>query len=162
MEIDEKSFKEAQIKDGLKELISDVHETAKEHGWWDKPQNFSTIVSLVHSELSEALEFERNKDTLKEKRIDHLYHFTGSVVNEEALEDFEGTDIIVSTTPVMSNMKSDICRKPDGVLPELADAVIRIFDYVGHLDMSKEFIEIILEKHNFNKTRPHRHGGKKF
>lgn len=162
MEINEKSFKEAQIKEGLKEIIIDVHQTAKEHGWWNKPQNFSTIVSLIHSELSEALEFERNKDKLKEKRIDHLYHFTGSVVNEEALEDFEGTDIVVNPTPIMSNIKSDICNKPDGVLPELADVVIRVFDYIGSLDMVEEFTDMLLEKHEFNKTRSYKHGGKTF
>ena len=41
---------------------------------------------------------------------------------------------------------------------ELADAVIRIFDLVGLLKI--QIGSYILAKHNFNKTRPHRHGGK--
>jgi len=48
--------------------------------------------------------------------------------------------------------------KPEGIPIELADVVIRVFDFCG-----KEGIDIesaILEKHNFNKTRPTRHGGK--
>ena len=51
--------------------------------------------------------------------------------------------------------------KPEGVLVELADAVIRIFDYVGSLDKAKEFVSMIIEKHEYNKSRPYKHGGKK-
>ena len=49
--------------------------------------------------------------------------------------------------------------KPEGVPSELADCIIRILDYCG-----KEGIDIetvIRNKHEFNKTRPFRHGGKK-
>jgi NTP pyrophosphatase (non-canonical NTP hydrolase) len=42
---------------------------------------------------------------------------------------------------------------------EIADVVIRILDMCGELkiDLQQE----ILKKHNFNKTRPYRHGNKK-
>jgi hypothetical protein len=152
MEINEKTFKDAQIKAGLKELIEDIHQTAKEHGWWDKPQNFSTIVSLIHSELSEALEFERNKSNLERLKIDPLYHYTGQVYSQDVADDYGDINTAISPTTIMSNMQTDVCKKPDGILPELADAVIRIFDYIGHLDMSEEFIQVILEKHDFKKN----------
>ena len=48
---------------------------------------------------------------------------------------------------------------PHGIGIELADCIIRIFDYCG-----KEKIDIfkmIRIKHAYNKTRPYRHGGKK-
>lgn len=44
------------------------------------------------------------------------------------------------------------------IVTELADAVIRIFDISGALDLP--IIEAIAQKHQFNATRPHRHGGK--
>lgn len=48
--------------------------------------------------------------------------------------------------------------KPEGELIELADAVIRIMDYAAskRWDLGKA----IQLKHEYNKTRPHRHGGK--
>lgn len=48
--------------------------------------------------------------------------------------------------------------KPEEVLVEMADCIIRILDYAAHTgyDMG----EIIAQKHEYNKTRPYRHGGK--
>lgn len=48
--------------------------------------------------------------------------------------------------------------KPEGIAVELIDAVIRIFDFLYHqgIDIDK----ILVEKHEFNKTRPYKHGGK--
>lgn len=51
--------------------------------------------------------------------------------------------------------------KPEGQLAELADCVIRILDYVEYLDESWQFIDALTAKVAYNKTRPHRHGGKK-
>jgi NTP pyrophosphatase (non-canonical NTP hydrolase) len=42
---------------------------------------------------------------------------------------------------------------------ELADAVIRIWDMCDFLEI--DIAEEVNKKHEFNKTRPYRHGGKK-
>jgi len=42
---------------------------------------------------------------------------------------------------------------------ELADAVIRIWDMCEHLKI--DIVEEVNKKHEFNKTRPYRHGNKK-
>jgi NTP pyrophosphatase (non-canonical NTP hydrolase) len=34
----------------------EVHNIAEEHGWWDEPREQGTLIALMHSELSEALE----------------------------------------------------------------------------------------------------------
>lgn len=49
--------------------------------------------------------------------------------------------------------------KPEGLATELADIVIRVFDLAGGCGI--ELWKVILEKHLYNKTRPHRHGGKR-
>jgi NTP pyrophosphatase (non-canonical NTP hydrolase) len=49
--------------------------------------------------------------------------------------------------------------KPEGIPAELADAVIRIADLVGALDIDLE--QAIVEKMAYNQTRPFRHGGKR-
>lgn len=48
--------------------------------------------------------------------------------------------------------------KPEGFMVELADAVIRIADLVFLLDAQEEFIEALHAKHEYNKTRPFKHG----
>lgn len=49
--------------------------------------------------------------------------------------------------------------KPEGIVIELADVVIRIMDFLESEGLSLE--ALIAEKHEYNKTRPYRHGGKK-
>lgn len=46
----------------------------------------------------------------------------------------------------------------DALTVELADCVIRIFDYCGgnHLPL----VEALIAKHEFNKSRPYKHGKK--
>lgn len=48
--------------------------------------------------------------------------------------------------------------KPEGIGIELADCVIRIFDFCGKYDIDLE--ELIEIKMKYNETRPKRHGGK--
>lgn len=49
--------------------------------------------------------------------------------------------------------------KPKGIPTELADVIIRVLDYCAYAGID---IENVLEvKHEYNKSRPYRHGGKK-
>lgn len=45
--------------------------------------------------------------------------------------------------------------KPEGIGPELADAILRILDIAEFLDLDME--RIIEEKHAYNLTRPYKH-----
>jgi NTP pyrophosphatase (non-canonical NTP hydrolase) len=102
-----------------------VHKTAVDHGWWEtgKGDTFGEKLSLMHSELSEALE---------------AYRETGSV------------------TKIWEN--PDKPGKLEGVPVELADCIIRIFDFMGHHGVDME--AVLLAKHRYNESRPYRHGGK--
>lgn len=50
-------------------------------------------------------------------------------------------------------------NKPEGIAVEMIDCIIRILDWCGknYVDVD----EIMSQKHEYNKTRPYRHGGKK-
>ena len=49
--------------------------------------------------------------------------------------------------------------KPEGIPIELADAIIRVLDYCGYAGIDID--AAITQKHEYNKCRPYRHGGKK-
>lgn len=136
-----------KTKMGLEKFITEVYENAKKHGWHQEKREVGTTIALMHSELSEALEFARNEIQLNKKGINALFHYSGT--------DERGKE-------VLSNEITLFTKKPDGYLVELADVVIRIFDEVGSKGLATEFIEKLLEKHEYNKTREFKHGNKRF
>lgn len=71
----------------------------------------------------------------------------------EALEDYR------ANKPINKNHYDPTTNKPEGIPSELADVVIRIMDLCEHYNIDLE--AAIVEKHEFNKTRPYRHGNKK-
>lgn len=101
-------------------LAFEAHKNAVEHGWWEEERSVGEIIALMHSELSEALEYARKNPNAPS---DHIPDFTG-------------------------------------IEEELADVIIRIFDYAGKEDL--RLGEAIFEKMKYNKTRPYKHGNKKF
>lgn len=80
-----------------------------------------------------------------------------TLVHSELSETFEEYRNNRGMTEVYFNENKP--DKPEGIPVELADAIIRIFDICGHYGIDIE--RVIEQKHNYNKTRPHRHGGKK-
>jgi len=49
--------------------------------------------------------------------------------------------------------------EPEGVAVELIDCIIRILDYCGYKNIDVD--KVMQIKHEFNKSRPYRHGDKK-
>ena len=56
--------------------------------------------------------------------------------------------------------QSEVVPEVDPVTEELADVVIRILDFAGRKELP--LAEAIVSKIEYNRTRPHKHGGKKF
>jgi NTP pyrophosphatase (non-canonical NTP hydrolase) len=113
----------------MKELFKAIHQNAVDHGWWDE-------------------ERERDEGITAESILVRIAHCHGEL--SEALEE-------VRTGEECYDMYF-AGRKPEGLVVELADAVIRIIDLCEALGLDLE--EAILKKHEFNKTRPYKHGKK--
>lgn len=122
-----------------------VHENAVAHGWWEEERGLPEVLMLCVSELAEALEEFRSGRPM-------LYYFNEG---ENAPMEKVGPDGKINAAPDTEHSP----KKPEGVAVELADCVIRILDYCGHAGIDIE--EAIRIKHEYNKTRPYRHGGKK-
>ena len=98
-------------------------------------------IGLVVTEASEALE-----EVRKGLSADETYYSA----------DVDGKTLLF-TEPVM--LKGGVRAKPEGVPSELADVVIRCFDFAYEEGFS--LADIICEKLDYNATRGNMHGGKK-
>jgi len=112
----------------LKAFATSVHKTAEEHGWWEDNRSGAECIALMHSELSEALEAQRKKDTL-------------TFTNGET----------TASRPADKHLP----HLPNEAV-ELADCIIRILDYAEHADLP--IVTALVEKAEFNKGREYKHG----
>ena len=93
----------------ITEWAKEIHENAVAHGWWETERSTGEVIALIHSELSEALEEARDNRP--------MMYVLGP----------NGEEIC---TPCYFNG-----RKPEGVAVELADAVIRVLDFAGFMNV---------------------------
>lgn len=93
-----------------------VHQNAVEHGWWDEARSFGEIISLCHSELSEALEEFRNGMPMA---------YCENPACEIKPED-KGPRVCGRVCGFRCGT-----AKPEGIAVELADCIIRVLDYMG-------------------------------
>lgn len=130
----------------LNELANEIHQNAVEHGWWEEDRGFAEVVALCHAELSEALEEYRDGHPMEWYRCPKMPE-QGAQGCHLCPYEQEGCDV-----------RSEQ-MKPEGIAVELIDCIIRILDYLGkeQVDVDK----LLRIKHEYNKTRPYRHGGKK-
>ncbi len=136
---------------GLTVTAKAIHENAKAKGWWENSnRNFGEALALIHSEVSEALEAWRDGDDMTDIHMQYPESIELQNVDGETLAIFPNEVDTEASRPA---------PKPVGVASELADVVIRIFDLA--IGFNIPIVDAILEKHNYNQTRPFRHGNKK-
>ena len=119
----------------MREWAKEIHENAVAHGWWEEDRTISEICALIHSELSEALE---------EARAARPMMYVMDEYNGEYLQ----------------NPKYFGAKKPEGIAVELADAVIRMLDWMAYcgqeyrLDIAEEQGERIAAGYARSETEP--------
>lgn len=122
----------------IAEWASAAHQNSREHGWWPQLDNRGAP-SLTTDEVLAKIA---------------LMHSELS----EALEEVrEGRFALTYLDRNLS--QTTVGKKPEGAVVEFADVCIRIFDLCRALDLDLE--GAIRAKHEYNKGRPFRHGGKR-
>lgn len=128
----------------INKLAREIHENAKSKGFFDSEKNIGEMLCLIHSEVSEALEADRNDkfceatpimlSGLAEKNYGNTYHDD---------DDFQ------------NGFKRYV---KDTFEDELADVVIRVFDLAAFRGIDLE--SHIKAKMRYNSMREHKHGKK--
>lgn len=111
------------------------HDDEPAEGTVERDWRNSQLLALMHSEISEALE-----ELRKGVPVSHTYYSA----------ELDAYAPYALKSPA----------KPEGVPSELADVVIRVFDFCGLNGIDLE--TIIEEKLAYNASRAHKHGGKAF
>ncbi len=138
----------------LNQMAAEVHNNAIEHGWWDEEKTFPEIIALIHSEVSEALEEYRKVCSETE-----IYYTGNKCAESGGLCVSDAPDVMCEYPYDPRLCDSYVIGKPEGIPIELADVIIRILDYCAFAGIDIE--EAIQIKHEYNKTRPYKHGGKR-
>ena len=122
----------------LNELRDEIFANAEKHGF-HKNKNFGESLMLVVSELSEALEADRNgkwrRTDCTGVGCDKCPGCNGPLPPKDFERLFKGT-----------------------VEEEIADAIIRLFDIAGVWEINLDWW--IKSKMAYNETRPYKHGKK--
>lgn len=134
--------------EALKIFRRRVHQHAVEKGFWENTNypehapsanDIAMKLALIHSEVSEALEAVRDG-------------------NIGMCCQCHGTDKIVLWHHECPDCDDAGRSKPEGMVAELADAIIRIMDLCEALGLPLE--EALILKAEYNECRSHMHGGK--
>ena len=135
----------------------EIHRNAVEHGWWEGPRHFLEMDALGISELSEAFEEYRNqKEGWEDRFYTELADFYIRGMDEHEAEK-EG---LIFNDAVENDLKIQhkIALLQASVSEHSTyETIPLLFNYFN----KEKIIEAVIKKHEYNKTRPYRHGNKK-
>lgn len=177
------------------EFAKEVHVNSCDHGWWDDDRSVGEIIALCHSEVSEALEEYRAGRINVWFKCDGGLESLGIAVEladciircfdwfgrmgidaEEIMSDAKGGERWMSDVPIYvvdsfgdftAHLHMDLslaykchCNASGTYATALRMAVCcnEIFDWAQREGVDMD--AILKLKHEYNKTRPYKHGGK--
>lgn len=170
----------------LNELAKEIHALAVEKGWWDTERSRGEVYALIHSEISEAVE-EARKDRpsiyYSEQHTWHVIDDQNKIWSNKKPEGelIELADAVIRCLDwigktekfFLKNHRHPVgyfygmnpleayCRLHDTISEgDIHGTIILSFTYAKHRGW--DLMEAIRIKHEYNKTRPHRHGWKKY
>lgn len=125
----------------MNKLAKTIHENAVKHGFYDEKREIGTLLMLCVSELSEALEADRQ----------------GKYANLREFEEWQGRFIPPSEKEINDKFKVDFeYFIKDSFQDEIADTIIRLLDLCGYLNIDID--EHIRLKMKYNEMRENKHG----
>ena len=132
--------------DAMENLQRNLHQSSKDHGFWEGPENnnIPTKLMLIVSEVAEAMEEHRDYGLGSELFHEVRYSGDGEITQFEQKRDSSGKPLL----------------KPEGFAIEMADVVIRVMDLCERLGIN--LADAILIKADYNKHRPMKHGEKAY
>ncbi|NJR71307.1 MAG: hypothetical protein HC771_23815 [Synechococcales cyanobacterium CRU_2_2] len=155
----------------ITQLSQEIHQLAQEKGWWDEPRKGGGDIAAMHGYLSHILEMRRAGVLVKVSQEDMRNLL--SIATSWSSVDGDKAHIATLLALIHSEVSEAFQEAKDGIdapsekIPEfsrfeleLADIVIRAFDLAAAMEIDIGLA--IAAKHEFNKTRSHKHGGKKF
>lgn len=124
----------------ISSLQKEAWQISEDHGFHNASQSFGDKLMLIVSEASEALEaFREGADP------EETYYSGTRISTGIYLEEVPASEKGTLETP-----------KPCGIPSEIADILIRCFDFAECYGFDLE--SIVVEKMAFNRTRPFMHG----
>lgn len=136
----------------IKNLVHEAYTNAKEKGFHDDDESVTPAhrLMLIAGEVNEAFEEIRDGRDLLETHYTYTAVKNGvkfKGLSREQYEALTDTNVAHEDPPT---------PKPEGVPSELADVVIRIFDFAGTYGIDLE--KAVLQKMAYNSGREHKHG----
>lgn len=122
------------------------------------------LLSSVQSmgDITFARAISESYENAKEKGFHDVAHTFGDrmlLAISELVEAFEEHRNNMRVDSIYFLLDKEGNPKPEGIPIEIADCLIRLFDDIGYYGIP---IHLAYEaKKEYNKTRPHRHGGKR-
>lgn len=129
----------------LMRLAEEINEVNVANGWFEGDRSFGDDVALLHTEVSELYESYRNREPKAWLRhADDCIHAPLNKIRD-----------------LLPHREGCTCSpKPEGAGSEAADIFIRLLDTCLRHDINLG--QQYRRKIAYNRTRGHRHGGKRF
>ena len=138
------------------EMIKAIHENAVDHGWYDNgPRDPFEIDVLLLTEVGEAMEAIRSgksKDEFNEEIADVAIRAADAIGAIRQDRIVTGTYDIKNPVTALHFLAAVIMFQPPDIV---IAACYRVAEVLGF-----DLDEAVRKKHEFNKTRPYKHGKK--